>query len=203
MKKVFSKIQTSMQTKIMIIITVLCVVSLFSSGVLAVLYFNKASEPEINSTVISERLSKINELATAKYEYREISHYEEGKIKFIDKKSFNMLYDAVVKAGVDLSKAEITVNESQIIIKLPEAEIFNIEINPDTVEFYDEKYALFNWTDKSDVIEMIKYAKSDIEKKVIETGLLDKAEDNAETLIKSILIPLTEESGKSKEIVFK
>ena len=70
---------------------------------------------------------------------------------------------------------------------MPEAEVQSIEVDPSSIEFYDERYALFNWTDKNDVIDAMSISKEDVTAHANVDGLARKADEQAAGIIKNIL----------------
>ena len=84
--------------------------------------------------------------------------YENGDIDFITKKAFTMVYDAEVRAGVDLAQARVEVSGNAITVSLPAPQLLGIEIDPNSLEFYDSSFALFNWENKQDTAEALKVA---------------------------------------------
>ena len=112
-----------------------------------------------------------------------------------------MIYDAQIKAGIDLSKADVSVSGDKISITVPEPEIQDITIDSDSLEFYDEQLALFNWTDKEDTTKAIAYAKEDAQAKAEQTDILSQASAQAETVIETLFAPLTEENSYQLEII--
>ena len=151
--------------------------------------WNKAMEPSVSlsATSIQEQLTETSELATAKLEYRGRVRYENGDIDFLTKKGFTMVYDAEVKAGVDLSQASVDVNGRSITVQLPMAEVQSISI-----EFYDESFALFNWENKQDTTEALVLAKDDAEGKVDQISMIEQANGQAKTVVESLLAPFTQ-----------
>lgn len=156
--------------------------------------WNKAMEPSVSlsATSIQEQLTETSELATAKLEYRGLVRYENGDIDFLTKKGFTMVYDAEVKAGVDLSRASVDVNGRSITVELPMAEVQGISIDPDSIEFYDESFALFNWENKQDTSEALVLAKDDAEGKVDQIGMIEQANGQAKTVVETLLAPFTQ-----------
>ncbi|BDE96596.1 DUF4230 domain-containing protein [Raoultibacter timonensis] len=156
--------------------------------------WNKAMEPSVSlsATSIQEQLTETSELATAKLEYRGLVRYENGDIDFLTKKGFTMVYDAEVKAGVDLSQASVDVNGRSITVQLPMAEVQSISIDPDSIEFYDESFALFNWENKQDTTEALVLAKDDAEGKVDQISMIEQANGQAKTVVESLLAPFTQ-----------
>ena len=101
------------------IVMVIVAVALIAAGVFGTLAVQRTFEPSISlsSTSIQEQLSDCSELATAKLDYRGLVRYENGDIDFITKKAFTMVYDAEVRAGVDLAqaRAEGKVNQANML----------------------------------------------------------------------------------------
>ena len=150
-------------------------------------------EPKVSldAVTVTEQLENCQELATAKLEYRGLVTYEEGEIDWITKTGFTMIYDATVRAGVDLSEAEVSVDGADITIDLPAASIQSVEVDADSLEFYDEKYALFNWQDREDTAAALELAEDDAEAKAEEDGLVELAEEQAVETIETLFSPFT------------
>lgn len=105
-----------------------------------------------------------------------------------------MIYDASITAGIDLSQAEVTLDDTSIKVVLPQPTIQSIIIDPDSLEFYDEKAALFNWTEKEDTQKAMSYAKEDASAKAEQVDLLTQASEQAESVVTNLLLPFTEDS---------
>lgn len=111
-----------------------------------------------------------------------------------------MIYDAQIKAGIDLSKAAVKVSGKTIQITIPQPEIQDISIDSDSLEFYDEKFALFNWTDKEDTAKAMAYAKEDAQAKAGQTDILNQALEQARTVIETLLLPVTEDTNSPYQL---
>ena len=172
-------------------------VALVALGVFGTLAVQRTFQPSVSlsSTSIQEQLSNCSELATAKLEYRGLVRYENGDIDFINKKGFTMVYDAEVRAGVDLSQASVDVSGRTVTVRLPQARLLGIEIDPHSIEFYDSAFALFNWENKQDTAEALKAAQADAEGKVDQTGMIEQAREQARTLVENLLHPFTVGEG--------
>lgn len=159
------------------------------AGVSVFLYtrMQKPVEPEISASYVSNKLEAVSDLTTAKLFYTGFIRYSEGSIPFLTQNSFSMIYTATVRAGIDLSKAEVMVTENQVKILLPACEVQSIEIDPDSIEFYDERMALFNWSRKEDVTDTISAARADLEQKADIGNLLDSARRQTESIIRGLL----------------
>lgn len=148
----------------------------------------------VSAVSIQERLTKCSDLTTARLDYRGLIKYSEGEIKYITQKSFSMIYDAKITAGIDLSQADVSVEGNSIKVTLPQPEIQDITIDPDSLEFYDEQLALFNWTEKEDTQKAMSYAKEDAAAKAEQIDLLGQASEQAENVIANLLLPFTEDT---------
>ena len=179
------------------IVMVIVAVALIAAGVVGTLAVQRTFEPSISlsSTSIQEQLSDCSELATAKLDYRGLVRYENGDIDFINKKGFTMVYDAEVRAGVDRSQASVDVSGRTVTVRLPQARLLGIEIDPHSIEFYDSAFALFNWENKQDTATALKAAQADAEGKVDQTGMIEQANEQARTLVENLLHPVTVGEG--------
>ena len=146
------------------------------AGICGYMYYTTPEEPELTSAFVSSRLEAVRELTTARLTYTGLIRYSEGKIPFLTRNSFSMIYTAGVRAGIDIQKAVIDVQEDQVVITLPECEVQSVEIDEGSIEFYDEKWALFNRMQKADVME-----KADLE------SLLQNARVQTESIIQGFL----------------
>ena len=104
-------------------------------------------------------------------------------------KSFIAKWEGVIKAGIKADKILVEVNNTkkEIVIHIPEAEILSHEIDNDSIETLDEKNGLFNPVKVEDVREFDAISKETMENRAIENGLLDKAYENAETIIEKLV----------------
>lgn len=179
-------------------------IALIAVGFLASQLWARVSTPTVrmDTTTVTQQLERCQDLVTAKLEYRGLVTYEEGDIDFINKKGFTMIYDADVAASVDLSKAEVAVDGRDVSIKLPHAKLESVSIDPDSLKFYDEKFALFNWQNKTDTAEALKLADKDAESKVDKTSLLKTADKQAKKAIGSMFAPFTGEDGYRVTVTF-
>ncbi|MCI9337509.1 MAG: DUF4230 domain-containing protein [Lachnospiraceae bacterium] len=153
--------------------------------------YEEASQ-EIDIAVINAEIRDIGELATIEYLYTDAGKYEDpaelfGKeIPFsFTTKSFIAKWDGSIKAGVDISKVRAEVNEEkkEITIHIPKAEILSHEIDDESIETLDERDGLFNKLKIEDIRAFDANSKDAMERRAIENGLLDKAYENARTIL--------------------
>ncbi len=146
-----------------------------------------AKKPKIDIDALQTRLESAAEFTTAELYYQGIVRYSDGKIPFLTQKAFSMLYSAKVRAGVDASQISLHADEDSIIVTLPEAEIQSIDVDPDSIQFFDEKAALLNWTKKEDAVDAIKAARDDLEANTDLQPLKDKAAEELRIFTQGLL----------------
>ena len=173
-----------------IVLASIRMVSILISAIAAIFVtyrLTKKDEPEITNTFISEKLEAVSELTTAKLTYTGLVRYTEGNIPFLTKKEFNMLYRAGVRAGIDLSQANIDVTDSEVKLTLPKAEIQEISVDADSIQFYDESFALFNGEKREDTVEALKVAEEDVRENGNMEDLMAEAQEQTEILLTGFL----------------
>ena len=151
-------------------------------------------ELEITGEMIREEIRAIGELATEEYAYTEVETYDESKsfkgieIPFTQSK-FIFSYDGTIKAGIDFTQITVEKDDKkkEVVITLPEVKILSSEIDEKSFELYDEKNSIFNPIGVNDVNDSVINLKEVAEKKALEKGLLEKAKENAKSMIKSFV----------------
>lgn len=179
--------------------------ALVAVGFLGAKLLDRAAEPSVtmSADTVAEQLVECSELATMKLEYRGLVTYEEGELPLLTKKAFTMIYDADVRAGVDLSQATVEVAGSSVKVSLPAATVQSIAIDPDSLQFYDQRYALLNWQDRDDTAKALQMAQDDAEEKVDHTAMIGDAQKQAETIVETMLLPFTEDGDYTVEVSFR
>lgn len=175
------------------IIIALCVV------ILVINIKKKESEPEITNTFINNKLEAASELTSARMIYNGLIRYSDGKIPFITKKAFTMTYRAEIKAGIDLAGVKSEVTESRVTIKIPEIEILDILINEDSIQYYDEKFALLNAEKKEDALQALEKAKEDVR----ENGDIDELKNTARKQTEALLKSLFQDTIGERKLVIE
>ena len=131
-------------------------------GIFVYIQFFSPKEPELTSSFVNGKLEAVSDLTVSELSYTGLIRYSEGKIPFLTQNSFSMMYTASVRAGIDLSKAQVTVTGDEVVITLPECQVQSIDVDPESITFYDERFALFNWTEKDDIIDTVSAARQDV-----------------------------------------
>lgn len=155
--------------------------------------------PEISLSVIETEIRSIGELATVEYLFTDAAKFSDSKqikdwnIPFTEK-SFIMKWNGVIKAGIDVENIDVRIDTDamKIYISLPEAEILSYEIDDSTVEVLDEKDNVFNSITVDDKVNFDSSTKEAMIERAIESGLLEKAQKQAESVITNLLSAFTE-----------
>jgi hypothetical protein len=105
-----------------------------------------------------------------------------------------MIYKATVKAGVNVKeiKSAIDNTERVVYIYVPDAEVLDVKVIPDSVKYYDKSFVLFNKDSMEDSLKAQQQAEEDAKTEALGTGILDVADKQSETLVRGILQGVTE-----------
>lgn len=146
-------------------------------------------EATISASYISGKLEEASELTTAKLTYTGVADYTDEGIPVISQGDFTMVYNATVRAGIDVKKVKTNINNQMrtVTITIPDAEILDVKVDPKSIRYYDEAFAIFNTDEKEDANKAQTMAEEDAIEHVAECGILELADQQAETLIKGIL----------------
>lgn len=150
-------------------------------------------ETSILSDTVEEQVSKILELSTVKYNYTNVVSYKDNK-KFNEmnipftSKGFLIKYSGYIKAGIDLETVEVNVKDKKNVeIVLDKPKVFDNVINEEDVYVYDERESIFNQLKIEDLYDVLVKEKKNMEEEVINKGLLNEAQKNAEEILNSFL----------------
>ncbi|MBO4360192.1 MAG: DUF4230 domain-containing protein [Eubacteriaceae bacterium] len=116
-------------------------------------------------------------------------------------KSFIVSYSGTIQAGIDLGKVKVTTDGYTIYIKLPASKIISHEIDEGSVQVLDEKTNLFNPIKVEDVTGFESEQKELNEKRALEDGLLERADESAQKAVLELLSKI--EGIKNYDIIFQ
>lgn len=156
--------------------------------ILVKVFFNNR-EAKVDTEYIDAMLEKSSELITAKFNYTGMSEYEDTGIPIINKSDFVMVYKATARAGIDIKKVDVKIDNYKKIIYLtiPRAEVLDVKVDISSIKYFDEKFALLNINEKEDNNKAIALAEEAAKEEIKNIGVLEMADGQAETLIKGIL----------------
>ena len=108
--------------------------------------------------------------------------------------SFLASYDGVVTAGIDFEQIAVAKDDELRLIQitLPHSEILHVDIDPESFTLYDEKKGIGTRITMEDYNAALTELERTAAAKAEERGLLQKADRNAETLIRNFVESMTE-----------
>lgn len=151
------------------------------------------TEKRITSEIIRDGLKDMGFLITEEYYFTEVASYSSIKKFLIEWKftesSFLASYDGVVEAGVDCTRITVEKDDEQktVSVFVPEAEARPANIDPNSLVVYSEKEGTGNHISIEDYNNSLIELENAAERKAIERGVLDRANANAEKLIRSFV----------------
>ncbi|APT84097.1 DUF4230 domain-containing protein [Corynebacterium aquilae] len=161
----------------------------------------------ITSTTIENSFQDIAELSTEEYTFTRVGkHNKDGyhlmgqKVPFTGN-SFIIVYSGSVKAGLpNMEDVHVTIDDSSrtITIAAPKVAVTNSEIDPNSIEQYDQSMNPLNQIKVSDVSQFLASAKRNAEVEAIDGGLLKRAQKRTEELLSAqveALILKTDKKG--------
>ena len=166
------------------------IIALLLGAVLAaggMFYMHMKAQPHVDAKGLMERLEESSELTVEKSYYTGIVRFSEGTVPLINKNGFSMKYEAEIDAGFDLEDVSIEVTDNAVVVTVPKAEIQSIDIDPDSLEFYDNKTSLFKTDRKEATKKALQEAEKDAEKNASRKGVTEAANKRAEIVFKGIL----------------
>ena len=157
----------------------------------------KKAEPEITTTIVSRQLQTMQDLTTAKENDYGFEEFSEGNIAHVNRKKFTMFYSYEIRAGVDLAKADIAVDDTNRIISitLPKATLQSVSVDPDSLRFFDSESSLFNGNKVTDTAEALKHAKKSAADKASKSKLLQEADKQAKQIVEKTYSQIAKTEG--------
>lgn len=159
------------------------------AGVLV--YLKIFKKEKANTEFLMATLEKSSELTSAKLNYKGMYHYSDSGVPIWNKSDFYILYTATARAGINLSEAEVTSDDSAktVTVVLPKSTVQSVDIEDpqNDVEFHDVGFALFNFDARDDENKAISLAEADAKDKVETLGILEFADSTAQEVVKGLL----------------
>jgi len=171
------------------------------------LFPEKNQDTRTVHTVVLERMQNMGKLELIKYQFQEITEIEKVGRDFynlfkLENDSRAVLISKGEAVGcIDLTAMEvrhIVENPDTLIVQLPPPELCYFKLDLDNTRIYALETGIFT-SEKSFIQEAYKSAEKQIRESALQSGILVKARENAETVLK----PLLEEiSGKQVVIIY-
>lgn len=197
-REMVNKIKELLERKIYRIIILVLLGLILLGGVYIVFSTKKSS---VDTQYLLAELQKSSELTTAKLTYKGFSEFEDEGLAILNKSSFKMIYKATARAGIDLSKVKIKDDPitKTIWLTIPKSIIFEVKVDPESIEYFDEKFSLFNFDSKEDANRANALAEKRAKEELSKMGILKMADDQAEALIKGLLQDLVPDDYEIKK----
>lgn len=191
-------------SKVKAALGVVAVVAAMVVGIVAYRAVEGFFEPkaELTNTVVSRQLETMQDLTTAREKDYGFEEFSEGNIAHVNQKKFTMFYSYEIRAGVDLSKAKIAVdNDNHVIsITLPKADLQSVSVDPDSLRFFDEQTSLFNDAEVSDTAAALQDAKKTAANKATKSDLLKEADKQAKKVVQNAYAQIAKTDGYKVEV---
>ena len=139
-------------------------------------------------TTTSIGFENIGELATQSAYCKEVNVLEGSRDLFgftipFTQSKYIYSYGVEVKAGFNFEEIEWELNDHTIEVRLPEDEILSTELDTDSFEVYHEKESAFRKITLEEINEGLDPLQERARQDVIDSGLLENARSNAETIL--------------------
>ena len=180
------------RTLIFLLIVVIALAGIYianKGGILKV-----TTEKSSVADLLQDNLAELSDFTSLKYEYTNVIvsktdrklplgftdiHFAEA-IKLIR-------YSGYIKAGIDLSKVQVSPEDGQLLIKIPRSKILDNVAETETATVEDIKGNIFSDYPSQYLFDEINAEKDKLEKDKIDQGLLDQADQVAVKFLTAFL----------------
>ncbi|MCR4792192.1 MAG: DUF4230 domain-containing protein [Lachnospiraceae bacterium] len=204
------------KTSVKVIFGVLAIVFVaIMAGVFALRYAISrfdlfSTRTSVSGESISSGFMDIGILNTEEYYFTHVEKYENARELFgheipFTESSFIFIYDGCISAGMDFSEIIVDVNDRKktITLTLPDVYITSFEIDTNSFQLLDEDNSLLNPLSVESLADSISEMEEAEKEKAIEKGILNRAQENAELLVRNFMNGLYEDSGYTLVIQHK
>lgn len=173
---------------IYLVSAILIVVGTFG-GMTVGKWIEQRRQATVDTEYVKALITKSSELTAAKFNYTGMTEYEDSGIAVLSKSNFIMVYKATARAGIDVQKVKVKVDDAKktVLLTIPRAEIQDVKVDTSSIQYFDEGFALANTNQKEDSNEAINMAEKDAREEIKTSGVLEMADTQSEALIKGIL----------------
>lgn len=189
MKKLFKNLKKLVIFILIIIVAVLSLYIFINHNKLGII-----DNKKVDTTLIANEFKNVSELATYKYNYTDVLYYKDSsEFKGITlpftQKSFLVKFSGCIKAGVDLSTADIKVdnNKKSVTVTLNSSKVLDNVIDSNNITILDEESALFNKVESNEILDELDKKKKSVEEQLLKQDFLKKSDENTKILLEGIL----------------
>ncbi|NJJ05014.1 DUF4230 domain-containing protein [Corynebacterium coyleae] len=158
-------------------------------------------ETRVDSTTIGASFEDIAELSVEEYVFSDVGKFDQKGLEVLGLRvpftgrNFLVTYDGRVTAGIrDTSAIDVSVGSGAIDVVLPPVEVLSAHINADSVQVYDQSMNPINQIRVDDVTTFIAGQENAARDKAVSQGLLDRAGERTEHLVRSHIAALVKET---------
>lgn len=149
----------------------------------------------IDVTIVEQRVAAISELATVSYSYTDLASHEKSERLWGMRVPFStsrilLRYNGEIKAGVDMRRARVTVEDTTVTILLPPSEVLSHSVDPSSIKILNLDNGLFSSIRIDDFTRFCAAHKDSMEARAISNGLLASADARAAESLEIIAAPL-------------
>ena len=164
---------------------------------------------KVTAEELSAGLNDMGRLITAEYYFTAVASASTQlapilgiKLGFTES-SFLAGYDGVITAGIDFSLIRVEKDEEKgrVTVTMPAAVIFNVDIDPDSFQLYNETSSIFTDITAEDYNNALLELEATEREKALARGILDNADENARKLVRSFIGSLLDPAEYAVEFV--
>ena len=164
---------------------------------------------QVTAEELSAGLNEMGQLITAEYYFTAVASASTQlapilgiKLGFTES-SFLAGYDGVITAGIDFSLIRVDKDEEKgrVTVTMPAAVIFNVDIDPDSFQLYNETSSIFTDITAEDYNNALLELEATEREKALARGILDNAGENARKLVRSFIGSLLDPAEYAVEFV--
>lgn len=146
---------------------------------------SKGRGPAVTHDVVVERLREVAKLVASELTLRDVVTYEQRRLG--STKRTLLVVTGRVSAGINLNRAEVTIDSSAKVIKvtLPEAHIIGVDVT--NVTTYDERAGLWNPFTPDDRDEIQRRVRAQLITAAQQSGILSHADRAAAKALTDLL----------------
>ncbi len=151
-------------------------------------------EQEIMVRTLEEGVCDMGVLITQEYYFTDTVTQSKVRTLFsiplgFTETSYVATYDGVVTAGLDFTRIRIDLDLTgkTVTVRMPKAEIRNVDIDPNSFVLYSEKNGFGNPLSISDFNGSIVELENKARSRAIERGLLEQADENARRVVSGFI----------------
>ena len=150
----------------------------------------------IDVEIIRDGLRNMSFLITEEYYFTEVlTNKKTVSFLFpVGEESYMVRYDGYIPAGIDFSRIGVAADEETktITISLPEAEMKDPVIDYESVQILNEKHTIFTDFSEEERNKAILEFQENARNKALEKGILKRADENAELVVKNFVMSAAE-----------